>query len=270
MRTALLITLVLALSGCNGLFYYPDQVAYSRADRLGTPCEEVSFTSADGTRLHGWFLPAQGERKGTVVHFHGNAQNLTSHVGLVTWLPEEGYDVLAFDYRGYGRSAGAADREGLVLDGQAALDYARKRPDVDATRLLVFGQSLGGAVALATVGEGDPRAVRGVAVDSTFGAYQGMANQTLGGTLVTYPFAWLLVSGDHDPVDSLERLPPTPLLVLHGDADEVVPFEEGQALFERAAEPKRFVPVPGARHLDAVMSRVGRGALLEFFDKCVE
>lgn len=264
--------LSLALTGCNGLFYYPDRHAYSYVDRLGTPCEDVSFTSADGTRLHGWFLPARPrtERKGTVVHFHGNAQNLTSHVGLVTWLPDEGYDVLVFDYRGYGRSGGdAPDRDGLVLDGQAALDYVRARPDVDASRLLVFGQSLGGAVALATVGEGDPRAVRGVAVDSTFGAYQGMANNALSGTWVTYPLAWLLVSSAHDPVDSLERLPPTPLLVLHGDADQVVPFEEGEELFERAAEPKRFVPVSGARHLDAVETVVGRKALLEFFDTCL-
>lgn len=270
MRRAAALTLVLALSGgCNGLFYYPDAVAYARPDGLGTPCEEVWFVAEDGTRLHGWFLPATAERRGTVVHFHGNAQNLTSHVGLVSWLPAAGYDVLAFDYRGYGRSAGEPSRDGLVLDGQAALAYARARADVDPGRLVAFGQSLGGAVALATVGEGPGGLVRGVAVDSTFSAYQRMGNQALGGTFASYPLAWLLLSGEHDPADSLDRLPPTPLLVMHGDADEVVPFEEGERLFELASPPRRFVRIPHARHLDAVMTREGRQALLDFFSACL-
>jgi fermentation-respiration switch protein FrsA (DUF1100 family) len=266
------VTLALAAvltGGCNGLFYYPDAVSYSRPETLGTPCEVVSFVAEDGALLRGWFLPATGERRGTVVHFHGNAQNLSSHVGLVSWLPAEGYDVLAFDYRGYGQSAGEPSRAGLVRDGRAALAYVRSRADVDEGRLLVFGQSLGGAVALATVGEGSPGGVRGVAVDATFSAYQRMGNQALGGSWASYPLAWLLLSGEHDPADSLDRLPPTPLLVLHGDADEVVPFEEGERLFELASPPKRFVRVPRARHLDAVMTRPGREALLEFFDGCL-
>ena len=263
----------LFLGGCNHLFYYPDRVAYSRAEDVGA--EEVWFSAEDGTRLHGWFLPARGfrperaERRGTVVHFHGNAQNLTSHVELVSWLPAEGYDVLAFDYRGYGRSEGQPEREGLVADGAAALAYVRSRPDVDRERVLTLGQSLGGAVSLATVGEGPPGLVRGVAVDSTFSSYKRMGNRALGGSWLTYPLAWLLVSGDHDPRDALDRLPPTPLLVVHGQADEVVPFEEGERLFELASEPKRFVAVPGARHLEALMTVPGRRALVEFFDACV-
>jgi fermentation-respiration switch protein FrsA (DUF1100 family) len=269
MRRLAPLLLAPLLAGCNGLFYYPDHVEYSRPADLGPRVEDVTFTSHDGTRLDGWFIPARAPRKGTVVQFHGNAQNLTSHVEFVAWLADAGYDVFAFDYPGYGRSDGEPTRDGTVLAGAAALSYVRSRPDVDPSRVLVLGQSLGGAVALATVGEGPPGLVRGVAVDATFASYQHMGNEVLGGHAITYPLAWLLLGSAHDPEDTLDQLPPTPLLVLHGDADRVVPFEEGERLFDEASPPKQFVPIAGADHLQALGTVAGRRALLTFFERCL-
>ena len=133
--------------GCNGLFYYPSARQYSKPADLRVPVEEVEFKSADGTALYGWLLRPPGEKEalGTVVHFHGNAQNMTSHVHFVDWLAERGYNVFVFDYRGYGRSGGRAKRSGIIADSRAALDYMRGRKDIDSSRLLVLGQSLGGA-----------------------------------------------------------------------------------------------------------------------------
>jgi fermentation-respiration switch protein FrsA (DUF1100 family) len=229
----------------------------------------VWFASGDGTRLHGWWLPAGGERLGTVVYFHGNAQNLTSHVGFVDWLPARGFDVFVFDYRGYGESAGTPSRGGIHLDALAALDHVRARPDAASDRLVVFGQSLGGAVALAALGDGGSAGVRGVAVDSTFASYVSMGNAALGGTFLTWPFAWLLLSDAHSPIDTVSELAPIPLLVVASPKDPVVPIAQGRALFAAAREPKAFVELAIPRHPAATECADGRERLVEFFTSCV-
>src|SRR5512145_1917489 len=154
MRNSSLLLLVVAVTfscqGCvGGMFYYPDQEVYDTPDRHGLKYEDVTFPSRDGTSLSGWFIPAVGPPKGTVVHFHGNAQNMTSHFGFVSWLPSRGFNLFVFDYRGYGKSAGRPERQGIYEDSLAALDYIATRPGIDHDRLVVLGQSLGGANAIA-------------------------------------------------------------------------------------------------------------------------
>ncbi len=137
------------LAGCvERMFFYPDAVKYTTPSQIGVRVEDVHVVSSDGSRLHGWFMPAVGQAKATVLHLHGNAANISNHLPLVAWLPARGYNVLMIDYRGFGRSAGKPSLDGIVDDAAAALAYLRTRPDVDATRLIVFGQSIGGATAL--------------------------------------------------------------------------------------------------------------------------
>src|ERR1044072_7983864 len=101
MRKVIALALACLLTGCvQQLFYYPDGFVYDRPSRAGLAYEEVTFRSADGTRLSGWFMPAVGEARATVVHFHGNARNISAHWRLVGWLPRRGFNVLVFDYRG--------------------------------------------------------------------------------------------------------------------------------------------------------------------------
>ena len=261
----LVLTGIALTPGCNSVFYQPDAQRYRPLPAGG---EDVWFASRDGTRLHGWFLPAQGKAKGTVVHVHGNAQNLTSHVGFVDWLPAQGFSVFAFDYRGYGESAGSPSRGGVVEDTRAALDYVRSRADVDATRVVVFGQSLGGAIATAALGEGGTNGVCGFAVDSTFGSYIHMGNAALGGTFLTYPLAWLLLSDDHAPEHSIGKIAPVPILFLHGTQDPVVPLAEGRRLFAAAGEPKTFVELSEPGHTVATYTAEGRAQLVLFFERC--
>ena len=279
MRSALARGLVLLLLfcgvsymvGCNRLFYYPTSREYRAPSDLDVPVEEVRFRSEDGTELHGWLLRPGEDRAavGTVVHFHGNARNLTAHVGLVDWLAGRGFNVFLFDYRGYGKSDGRPKRSGVIADSKAALTYIRGREDIDSDRLLVLGQSLGGACALAALGEGSTEGVRAVAIDSSFLSYRNVANSVLGGTFLTKPLVWLTVTSDHDPEDSLAELEGIPLLFIHGDADGLVRISNGLELFEAAPEPKRFLKVPGARHLHAIEGET-KDQLVKFFSEALK
>ena len=260
----------LFLSGCvQSMFYYPDRVRYETPDALGLRYESVQFQSADGTRLTGWFIPAVGrqenpkEAKGTVVHFHGNAQNMSAHWRFVAWLPKQDYNVFVFDYRGYGESEGKPEPKGVFEDSSAALNYVRSRGDIDPQRLFVFGQSLGGTNAIAVVGSGNRIGVRAAAIESTFYSYASIANDKLSG-------AGLLVSDDYAASKYVAAISPIPLLLIHGTADNVIPHAHSQRLLADAREPKRLIEVPGAGHLEPMSApRFGttyQQALTDFFD----
>ncbi len=123
-------------------FFYPTQTEYAHPDEFGLPFESVHFES-EGNLLHGWYFPSEGRAKGTIVHCHGNAGNVTGHFKFVTSMPKRGWNVFCFDYRGFGRSRGTPTRPGAVADTHAAVDYLITRRDVDPTRIALFGQSLG-------------------------------------------------------------------------------------------------------------------------------
>ena len=264
-------TFLLALlfsTGCvQSAFYHPDRVLYDSPARLGLEFEQVTFASKDGTRLVGWFIPARGyadpkRAKGTVVHFHGNAQNMSAHWQFVDWLPQRGFNLFVFDYRGYGGSQGSPEPKGVFEDSVAALDYVRARPDVDPQRLLVLGQSLGGSNAIAAVGSGDRAGVRAIAIESTFFSYSAIAAEKLIG-------AGSLVDDTYSADRFVAALAPMPLLLLHGTADVVIPYSHSERLFAKAAEPKRLVKIEGGAHTEAFTPRFGgvyRELLIDFFD----
>ncbi len=269
------ILLVSKIIGCNHLFYYPDSREYTRPEEMPAPCEEIEFESADGTRLHGWFLRSTAEVvHGTVVFFHGNAQNLTSHVRAVQWIPEEGFHLFTFDYRGYGKSKGKPVRKGIHEDSLAALRAVRTIEGVDVDRLFVLGQSLGGSCALAAIGEGPQDGIRAIAAVSTFLWHRDVANDALGGTWFTYPLVWFLITNEHSPGHSIERLGSIPLLVLHGGADRVVRSRNGRAVYD-AASPgsggasREIEVLEGVGHND-MLFRAGRRNVVEFFRAAVE
>jgi uncharacterized protein len=265
------------LAGCaSRAFYYPTRDVYGTPAVAGLRYEAVRFRSRDGTALSGWFIPASGTQKGTVVHFHGNAQNMTAHFQFVSWLPAAGFNVFVFDYRGYGASEGRPSREGLYEDSVAALQYVRSRPDVDRDRLLVLGQSLGGANALSAVSGAGSEGVRAVALDSTFYSYRLITRDAIRQipvlSLLRWPLSFAVVGNRRSPCSMIGALSPIPVLVLHGTADEVVPYRHGQALFHAAGDPKQFVTVPGGQHTDALLRSdpIYRRKLVEFFENALE
>lgn len=252
--------LVLALagcSGCSGVFLQPDRRLHAKPEQVGAKWEEARFASADGTPLTGLWLSARpGPGKGVLVQFHGNGENMTSHFLYVWWLTLEGWDVLAFDYRGYGASGGKKSLAGSVEDGVAALRYAREK--AAGRPLAVVGQSLGGALALASLEKDGGEGVKALVLDSTFASYRAIAREKLGLLWLTWPLRHplsLLVGDSLAAERFARRRKPVPLLFFHGEGDPVVPLHHGRRLFDAAAGPKEFVAVPGSGHTEALGAR---------------
>lgn len=254
--------------GFDRLFYYPDRNTYGSPD--GQAFEPVTFRTSDGLALHGWFFPAVGTSKGTVVHFHGNAGNITAHFTLISWLPDAGYNVLVFDYRGYGRSQGEVTREGTIIDGHAAVDYVLTRSDVDPERLFALGQSLGGAVAIVVAAERPE--LRAVVAESAFGRYRGIAAVHARRMVlfrgVAGALAASVISSGYDPIEFVGRLAPRPLLVVAAGRDSICPAELSRELFEAAAEPKSYWLVAEAEHLSALQVDVNE--TIRRLERCFE
>ena len=260
--------------GCTNIFLQPDQALHLNPDKVGVKWEIDEFKSADGTKLTGlWFPSSKSPAKGVVVQFHGNGENMTSHFLTVYWMALEGWDVFAFDYRGYGASGGSKSLKGSVDDGVAALAYARSK--APGLPLVVIGQSLGGALAVASLDKDGGEGLKALVLDSTFSSYQRVTQQKLSLAWLTWPLQWplsrLLISDRFSPDREIKRRKPAPLLMLHAKDDPVVPYSEGRRLYALAPEPKEFWEVPGEGHTEA-FGRLGaefRPRLLKFLDEAL-
>jgi fermentation-respiration switch protein FrsA (DUF1100 family) len=200
----------------------------------------VTIHTADGERLHAWWVPARAPSLAHVLLCHGNAGNVGDRVAHLELLSAAGLDVLAFDYRGYGRSTGRPSERGLHLDARAARDALLGRDGVEPSRVIYLGESLGGAVALALALELPPS---GLILQSAFTSVRDMAR-------LHYPLIPPALVPDAYPSLRLITALPAPLLVLHGARDAIVPVMHGEALFEAAPGPKRMHVFPGAGHND--------------------
>lgn len=274
LRSFLLWLVCLPLSGCAGFFFFPDEEHHLDPADHGIVYEDVYFEAADGVRLHGWWLPADGEAEGTVLFLHGNAQNISTHIAAVHWLPEQGFNVFLPDYRGFGKSEGRPDFTGVHRDAEAALKLTHQREDVDPNRLLVFGQSLGASVALTLVAErGHDYGVRGIVADSPFSSYRGIAREKFAGFWLTRPFQAPLartISDRFDPIDRVHRIAPIPLLLLAGKEDDIVPPHHAQALLEAANDPVELRRASPAGHTQALTIRGEKEYLLEWMRQAVD
>ncbi|MBP2676854.1 MAG: putative hydrolase, partial [Deltaproteobacteria bacterium] len=229
-----ILALDLSAAGCSSPFFYPtrDHVPVSGSDNIVR--EDIWFASEDGVPLHGWLLsPRDGVSRGTILFLHGNAENMSTHVQSVLWLVQEGYTVFAFDYRGYGWSGGEApDIPGVHRDARAALSKILSLPGFSADRLVVFGQSLGAAIAVHTVAtapaDGRPRAL---ILDSPFAGYRRIVRDKLSSSIITWPLSWPVsrfFNDDYSPERWLGRIYPIPVIIIHGTADKVVPYAHGK------------------------------------------
>ena len=255
------------------LFYYPTVKTYESPESSGLDVESVYFQSADRARLHGLFFPATGSVRGTVLHFHGNAGNVTGHWPFIAWLPPAGWNVLCFDYRGFGCSRGRISQRRSILDGHAALDYVLSRQDVDPARIVAFGQSLGGAVAVAVGAERSE--LRAFLLEATFSGYRSIARWHLAQNPLLLALAWwvppLLIDHCFDAVKHIARVAPRPILIVHGMEDRTVPWQMAVELYRAAGEPKELWHIPDLGHLESI-DQLPPGALTRissFFEGAV-
>jgi fermentation-respiration switch protein FrsA (DUF1100 family) len=225
-------------------YYDPSQVALKQ--------EEVEFENEEGTRIHAWWFQAKTKvSKGTIVFFHGNAENLTTHFLNLSWLPEQGYSYLIFDYPGYGVSEGKPTPKSTVLTGYAAIRWVHKNKD--SGPLIIYGQSLGGAIAFRSMLDiKDEIPMKAIILDSTFLSYRSLAREKAKESWVTWllqPIAWLAMTDEYAPKD-IGRRAPTPLLVIHGEKDRVIPLKFGEEIFRNSPEPKIIWKIPNGTHGD--------------------
>lgn len=218
----------------SSMTFHP--VRFSADKQLPPGAENVWFNSADGTRLHGWFF--QTDRKpehATIVYFHGNGGNISNVSWVGQWYAKRGFNVLLFDYRGYGASEGAVGAEsGLYADGDAAVAFVINEKGVDARNVVLHGQSLGTALVADVASR---REVGAVILESGFSSASSVASTAL---------PWLprwLHGLAKNRFESGRKLAPVraPVLIAHGDPDPVIPAAEAQLLFAAANEPKQLL-----------------------------
>lgn len=220
--------------------FFPERGFDSTPGDLNLAHEEVYFHAEDGERLHGWFFPGPGEPP-ILLFCHGNAGNISHRLDNIRLLLEKGLQVLVFDYRGYGRSSGRPSEKGIYRDGVAAYDYLVRERGYSPDEIVLFGRSLGAAVAIEVALK---RSVRSVILESAFTSTKEMAK-----TMWLFrPFSFLLPT-NYNNRRKVVRLD-VPKLFIHSEGDEIVPFHMGKTLFEAARPPKYFYALKGAGHND--------------------
>jgi len=242
---AALVLLVFSVQ--SRLIYYPgtgrDMVATPK--QAGLAYEPVKISTTDGETLHGWFVPAAAAN-GTVLFFHGNAGNISHRMEYLLMFHRLGYDTFIFDYRGYGESSGAPSESGTYLDAQAAWRYLTETKAIPPERIVLFGESLGGAVAAWLAAREKPGAL---VLASVFTSVPDMAAKI-------YPFlpVRLLSRFDYNTLEYLQSVA-CPVFVAHSHQDEIVPFEQGRALYQAALGPKQFLELQGGHNDGFVFMR---------------
>lgn len=246
------------MSLLDQFFVYHPEPWYDRdwARLAGLPLEDVWFQAGDGARLFGWYVEAQADRP-VILWCHGNAGNVIHRLENLKLLYQLGLSVFLFDYRGYGRSQSLRPSEaGLYQDALGAYDYLTRTRMIRPERIIIFGRSLGGAVAGELAAQ---KPAAGLILESAFPSIEAVAKFHYGGL----PVHWLL-GADFTLIDRLPQLS-LPKLIIHGDKDGIIPLELGRRVFEAAKPPKSFYLIEGADHNNTY--QVGGGA---YFRRWVE
>lgn len=249
----LLIAFASGLLLLNGIFYllqpqmvfYPTRTLDTTPRAFGMDYQDVSLTTQDGVRLHGWYLPHDGSQH-VLLFFHGNAGNISHRGESLAIFHRLGLNILIIDYRGYGRSEGAPSEEGLYRDARAAWNYLVKQRGFKPKQIVVFGRSLGGAVAAHLSAEVTPG---GLILESTFASSRDMAARL-------FPLLSRFIYLRYDFNSALRATErDCPLLMLHSSQDDVIPYASASRLFDGAREPKRFVDLQGDHNSGFLLSQ---------------
>lgn len=237
------------------LFFFQDRMVFlpnmpgrtltATPKDAGFDFEDVTLETSDGLKLHGWYVPA-AQARGVVLFLHGNAGNISHRLDSIAIFHELGLDTLIIDYRGYGQSQGKPSEQGTYLDAEAAWHYLVNDRGVAADRIIVFGRSLGGAVAAWLANQYTPAAL---IIESSFSSALDIARKL-------YPFMPVrLITRLEFPVSLHVSRLQCPLLVVHSRDDEIIPFTMAETIYESAAEPKSLLEIWGDHNNGFLLSR---------------
>ena len=201
---------------------------------IGLPCEEVYLETSDKIRLHGWFIPKEKARR-TLLFLHGNAGNISHRLEKLATFYELGFNTFIIDYRGYGKSEGSPSELGVYKDGDAAYKYLTRERNIPKDKIILYGESLGGAVAIDLAARED---VKALITEEAFTSLKDMAKQV-------YPFVpGFVVSNKFDSLSKIGNVT-CQKLIIHSINDEIVPFHLGEKLFNAAKPPKELLKIIG-------------------------
>lgn len=266
----LLLALLLQLGACTSVFFQPSKSMLKTPVDYGIRHEVVTLMADDGIQLNAWYLfSPPGKAKGRLLYLHGNGKNISYHLRPVAWLPQQGWEVLMLDYRGYGASEGKAKLPEVIQDLSAAYDFLAEMSRKDELPIFVLGQSLGGALTTYFVANEtlDPMP-KGIVLDAPFNRYDSAAAAFFSRHWYIWwmqPLAFVFPN-QFDPLLAAQKMPSLPLLFFHSTDDRIIPYELGQDLFEQLPSPKRFVTTYG-KHIYTFEDRVNRSTLVEFLNE---
>lgn len=271
-RIVAALALLLSLSACSSLLFYPEPGLPFTPERAKLEYRDVTLTTADGLKLHAWWLPAKAgvPLKGTVLHLHGNGGNLAWHLGGSWWLPEQGYQVLLVDYRGYGLSQGEPSLPAVYQDVDAAFTWLDQAPEVQGKPLIVLGQSLGGALAIHYLVEHPERQrqLKAIVLDGVPASYRDVGQYALSTSWLTWPLqvplSWLVPDAD-SAIHAIPRLTGVPKLLYHSIDDPIVPLSNGIRLYQAAPAP-RVLQLTRGGHVQTFADPTWRQVMLRYLE----
>ena len=254
---AYLALVLLVYWGQSRLIYFPQRNLTDTPRDIGLDYTSVHISTADGEMLHGWWIAAP-VAKGTVLLFHGNAGNISHRINYASMFRRLGYNTLLLDYRGYGQSSGSPSESGMYRDAQAVWLYATETLGISPVQIVLFGESLGGAVAAWLAAQEKPGLL---VLASTFTSVPDLA----AGLYPLLPVRWIS-RFQYDTLTSLQSVT-CPVLIAHSPDDEIIPFDHGQRLFQAVSEPKQFLQLEGGHNIGFVfMQPVWIKSLGRFMD----
>lgn len=237
--TAVLLSILLA--SCqpivNSLAFYPDSVNVIPIEELPGGVNEITINTADGVKITSLYLPSPASEK-LLIYFHGNAGNIYHRIPSLIQLQNFGINVIGVSYRGYGKSEGRQSEDGIYLDSDAVFRYAVEQLGFTEDNTVLFGRSIGTATAIHAAQD---KKLSGVILVTPFTSGKAIAG--------TNGIGWLsFIAGESfNNIDKVDKIT-SPLLVIHGTADRIVPYSMGEAIFERAKVNKQFITIEGAGH----------------------
>lgn len=270
LRLTWLALLAASLMGCTSVFFYPMSDWVQNPARQGLQYEDIILIHPDGLRLHGWWLPSATEEvNGTVYFLHGNAQNVSTHLMNVHWLPEAGYQVFLLDYRGYGLSEGKPRLPEVFEDVQLGLDWLSGSERVEGP-LIVFGQSLGASMLPYVLARDRNEGLYDcVIMEAAFAGFRDITRDVMRGSWVLWPFSFVFapfISTDWDAEDHITGLGPASLLLLHSYEDQIIPYAHGERLRDAAPDSATFQRLRGG-HIASLRDPAVRDRLLDFMQQ---
>ncbi len=257
---------MLLLSSCSNLLFVPYKSIPVTPDAAELSYDDVYIESGDGYRLHGWKIDAEKQKKGTILFFHGNGDNVSTQLPNTFWLAKEGYDLYVFDYREYGKSEGEADLDATISDMELMITYVvNELPD--KKKVIVMGHSLGAAMAIYAVAHSEHRdRIEALITLEAFSDYHDVAQEVLSGSWLLWLFQWPLsytIDNSYRPLDAIGLVSPIPVLILHSESDEMIGIHHAQRLFEAARQPKEFKLI-NSDHNNVLITKENRQVLFDY------